>query len=209
MPSVLVETGFLTNKNEGSYLNSKKGQQEMGKAIASAILKYKNGVDSSTIDLEPSIETEKTVIPAIADNSEKTEEVKKEREVNMPKAEEKKVTNAPKIEKSAEPVANSSDNSPSTTAMAAAANITFKIQLMASSKQVPLKGDNFNGLNDLSREPYKNMYRYMYGNTQSYFKAKLLKENADLKGYTTSYIVAYKDGQRVPLAEALKYVGEQ
>ena len=181
----------------------------MGRAIASAILKYKNGVDSSTIDLEPSIETEKTVIPAIADNSEKTEEVKKEREVNMPKAEEKKVTNAPKIEKSAEPVANSSDNSPSTTATAAAANITFKIQLMASSKQVPLKGDNFNGLNDLSREPYKNMYRYMYGNTPSYFKAKLLKENADLKGYTTSYIVAYKDGQRVPLAEALKYVGEQ
>ncbi|RNC88665.1 MAG: N-acetylmuramoyl-L-alanine amidase [Allomuricauda sp.] len=209
MPSVLVETGFLTNKNEGSYLNSKKGQQEMGKAIASAILKYKNGVDSSTIDLEPSTETEKTVTPSIADNSEKTEEVKKEREVNMPKAEEKKLANAPKIEKSAEPVAKSGDNSPSTTATAAAANITFKIQLMASSKQVPLKGDNFNGLNDLSREPYKNLYRYMYGNTPSYFKAKLLKENADLKGYTTSYIVAYKDGQRVPLAEALKYVGEQ
>ena len=29
MPSVLVETGFLTNKNEGKYLNSLKGQSEM------------------------------------------------------------------------------------------------------------------------------------------------------------------------------------
>ena len=38
MPSVLVETGFLTNKKEGSYLNSKKGQNEMSKAIAKAIL---------------------------------------------------------------------------------------------------------------------------------------------------------------------------
>ena len=42
MPSVLVETGFLTNKNEGAYLDSKKGQVEMGTAIADAILKYQN-----------------------------------------------------------------------------------------------------------------------------------------------------------------------
>src|SRR5690606_7309496 len=41
MPSVLVEVGFLTNKSEGSYLNSKKGQDEMGKSIADAILAYK------------------------------------------------------------------------------------------------------------------------------------------------------------------------
>ncbi|MEO0416077.1 MAG: N-acetylmuramoyl-L-alanine amidase, partial [Verrucomicrobiota bacterium] len=42
MPSVLVETGFLTNKSEGSYLNSKSGQSQMGKAIADAILSYRN-----------------------------------------------------------------------------------------------------------------------------------------------------------------------
>ena len=51
MPSVLVETGFLTNKNEGTYLNSKKGQQEMGGAIAEAILEYRNsiGFDSAAL----------------------------------------------------------------------------------------------------------------------------------------------------------------
>jgi N-acetylmuramoyl-L-alanine amidase len=46
MPSVLVETGFLTNDKEGAYLNSKKGQIEMGSAVAEAILTYKNGVSS-------------------------------------------------------------------------------------------------------------------------------------------------------------------
>lgn len=46
MPSVLVETGFLTNDKEGAYLNSKKGQLEMGSAVAKAILTYKNGVSS-------------------------------------------------------------------------------------------------------------------------------------------------------------------
>ncbi|NNF18957.1 MAG: N-acetylmuramoyl-L-alanine amidase, partial [Flavobacteriaceae bacterium] len=44
MPSVLVETGFLTNRSEGSYLNSNKGQSEMGRAIADAIIQYKSNV---------------------------------------------------------------------------------------------------------------------------------------------------------------------
>lgn len=42
MPSVLVETGFLTNKSEGTYLNSLKGQNEMADAISSAVIDYKN-----------------------------------------------------------------------------------------------------------------------------------------------------------------------
>jgi N-acetylmuramoyl-L-alanine amidase len=65
MPSVLVELGFLTNKVEGAYLNSKKGQNEMSEAIAKAIVSYKNLIqydlqedvvfgDSSTINEENS-----------------------------------------------------------------------------------------------------------------------------------------------------------
>ena len=47
MPSVLVETGFLTNKREGSYLNSRKGQDEMSRAIAKAVLGYKSSLDGT------------------------------------------------------------------------------------------------------------------------------------------------------------------
>jgi N-acetylmuramoyl-L-alanine amidase len=42
MPSVLVETGFLTNRSEGAYLNSSAGQEKMASAIAKAIINYKN-----------------------------------------------------------------------------------------------------------------------------------------------------------------------
>jgi len=42
MPSVLVETGFLTNKSEGSYLNSNLGQTEMADAISKAVVKYRD-----------------------------------------------------------------------------------------------------------------------------------------------------------------------
>jgi N-acetylmuramoyl-L-alanine amidase len=47
MPSVLVETGFLTNKREGSFLNSAKGQDLIAKSIAKAILDYKKNLDNS------------------------------------------------------------------------------------------------------------------------------------------------------------------
>jgi N-acetylmuramoyl-L-alanine amidase len=55
MPSVLVETGFLTNKNEGKYLNSKKGQFEMSGTIADAIIKYKTTITESFTELSSEI----------------------------------------------------------------------------------------------------------------------------------------------------------
>jgi N-acetylmuramoyl-L-alanine amidase len=50
MPSVLVETGFLTNKREGAYLNSKKGQNEISGAIAKAIVNYQNVLEKGVVN---------------------------------------------------------------------------------------------------------------------------------------------------------------
>ena len=47
MPSVLIETGFLTNKEEGAYLNSAKGQLEMSREIGNAILSYIGSISVS------------------------------------------------------------------------------------------------------------------------------------------------------------------
>jgi len=87
-------------------------------------------------------------------------------------------------------------------------DIIFKVQIMASSKDIPLHAENFKGLNTLSKESFNNLYRYMYGSTDSHFQATLLKSNADAKGYTTSYIVAYRNGERISETEALKYLSE-
>jgi N-acetylmuramoyl-L-alanine amidase len=48
MPSILVETGFLTNKQEGAYLNSLKGQKEMANEIAKGIITYKKSLSPVT-----------------------------------------------------------------------------------------------------------------------------------------------------------------
>ena len=51
MPSVLVETGFLTNKTEGKYLNSTKGQNEISSSVSKAILKYLTNLDNNRVEL--------------------------------------------------------------------------------------------------------------------------------------------------------------
>lgn len=48
MPSVLVETGFITNKQEEEYLNSEDGQQQIVENIIEAIKKYKKELESSS-----------------------------------------------------------------------------------------------------------------------------------------------------------------
>lgn len=302
MPSVLVETGFLTNKNEGTYLNSREGQAEMGKAIADAIILYKSNLwsqrpaiaeegenvvtpvpevkevveeipdDTSGVEAEPQdevslpetqsktpdttnesadlIEAEKEVAVTEVDEIKEKEKAAVEKELKTPQipeetpAEEAAAISVAAVEtkkeeiseKTSEPKTNPEDIVPEKTAEVskkeeepvkefpkettepAADKVTsetkskeqvvFKVQILASSKQIPLQSANFNGLSTISKEPYKNLFRYMYGNTSSYKQAKLLKSNADLKGYTTSFIVAYKDGIRIPVQEAVKYSGE-
>jgi N-acetylmuramoyl-L-alanine amidase len=41
MPRVLIEMGFISNKQEGAFLNSVGGQNKLAEAIASSILQYK------------------------------------------------------------------------------------------------------------------------------------------------------------------------
>ena len=49
MPSVLIETGFLTNRIEGSYLNSKIGQEKFSESIYRNINKYIQQLTLNTV----------------------------------------------------------------------------------------------------------------------------------------------------------------
>ena len=91
---------------------------------------------------------------------------------------------------------------------AKASNVIFKVQLMASGKDLPLVPENFKGLNLISKESYKTLFRYMYGNTQSHREAQMMKTKAVDKGYKTAYIVAYNEGVRISLTEALRLVSQ-
>jgi N-acetylmuramoyl-L-alanine amidase len=45
MPSILIEIGFITNKQEEEYMNSEKGQEAIVNNMLSALRKYINGVE--------------------------------------------------------------------------------------------------------------------------------------------------------------------
>ncbi|PVD51243.1 hypothetical protein DC498_15275 [Terrimonas sp.] len=47
MPAVLIETGFITNKEEEDFLNSEEGQEQMSAAIVRAVVNFKKLLDSS------------------------------------------------------------------------------------------------------------------------------------------------------------------
>jgi N-acetylmuramoyl-L-alanine amidase len=48
MPSILVETGYITHSSDEAYLNSKKGQTEMAKAIVNAVKRYRAATTSTS-----------------------------------------------------------------------------------------------------------------------------------------------------------------
>lgn len=164
MPSVLVEVGFLTNKKEGQYLNSKRGQQEMAATISKAILNYKD-------QLAASVST--TAV-----------DQKVSEEVNIP-------TEAFKDEKQTSPV-NSGKR-----------GIVFKVQIAASSRSLELTKANFKGLRGVSVLKGDKLYRYFYGQANQYKAAKRFKQKAIKAGYEHAFIVAFKDGIKIKISDAI------
>tara|TARA_R100001369_G_scaffold20091_2_gene36877 strand:+ start:68162 stop:69292 length:1131 start_codon:yes stop_codon:yes gene_type:complete len=162
MPSVLIETGFLTNKEEGPFLNSTSGQSKMADAIVEAINDYSHSINLSVLDnLEKNAPAEITVKQG------KIEEFK------------------------------DSYN-----------GITFKVQLAASTKKLEPKSSNFKGLTPVFREKEGKLYKYYYGATSSYSQIQSLHNEAKTKGYKTSYLVAFKDGEKITVNDALKSQGK-
>ena len=52
MPSVLVELGFLTNREEARYLNSDRGQTKLAKALFRAVKSYKDEYNKGVVASE-------------------------------------------------------------------------------------------------------------------------------------------------------------
>jgi N-acetylmuramoyl-L-alanine amidase len=66
MPSVLIETGFLTNPEEEKYLNSKEGQDYLASAIYRAVRDYINEIDKKTNTSRSAEENNASLQPSVA-----------------------------------------------------------------------------------------------------------------------------------------------
>ena len=70
MPSVLIETGFISNRIEGLYLNSKIGQQKFSISIYENIVKYINQLSINTVVDAQETKNEQKIVDS--DNSNET-----------------------------------------------------------------------------------------------------------------------------------------
>ena len=176
MPRVLIEMGFISNPAEGAKLDSEAGQNEYAEAIANAIINYKKEFYGSgdANDVKPSQKIETIKIDS--------------------QATPKPVVKNPEIKK-VEPKPEVIPN----TGIA-----TFKVQLSASGTKLETVPRNFKGLNNISVSSEGSLYKYMYGETTSYDEAKRLLAEAKAKGYTSAFVIAFKNGKKVSVQEALK-----
>jgi len=82
--------------------------------------------------------------------------------------------------------------------------VSFKVQIAAGSTAIETGSYNFKGLKDVERVKESKFYKYYYGETSSYGKARDLLVIAKETGYKSSYLVAFKNGKKISVNEALK-----
>ncbi|SDH82487.1 N-acetylmuramoyl-L-alanine amidase [Flavobacterium omnivorum] len=84
-------------------------------------------------------------------------------------------------------------------------NVVFKVQFAAGNKNIKLNPSNFKGLKNVSvRTRNGSFYKYAYGDTSDYAVAKKDLKEVKSKGYTTAYIIAFRDGKSISVEEAIK-----
>lgn len=182
MPRVLIEMGFVSNKDEGAYLSSDNGQEELAKAIADAIAGYKKEY------FVPGVSVGRDERPTPSKTAEKDRDTK-EKETKVVKVDSTKVTR--EVKKEIKPVASDK-------------GVVFKVQISASGTKLELTPNNFKGLKNISMDESTNLIKYYYGQVKDHSEAKQLLAEAKEKGYTSAFIVAFKDGKKISIQEALK-----
>ncbi|EIA07977.1 N-acetylmuramoyl-L-alanine amidase [Flavobacterium frigoris] len=83
-------------------------------------------------------------------------------------------------------------------------NVLFKVQIAASGRKMGLSPSNFKGLRNISMDFDDNMYKYMYGETSDYAESMRLLDEAKAKGYVSAFLIAFKNGKKISIQEAIK-----
>lgn len=176
MPSVLIETGFLTNNTEEDFLTSEIGQDYLASAIYRAFKAYKNEIESkSKLLIEDDL---------IEDVPEEKEVVK----IEAPKKE-----NKPKKAKETSKKAHIKTK-----------GLVFKVQLATNSKKVEPSPENFKGLEKVSYYEAGGLFRYTIGSERTWESASKIQEQVRASGFEDAFIIAFNNGKRIAVGEAVK-----
>jgi N-acetylmuramoyl-L-alanine amidase len=199
MPSVLIEIGFISHPEEADYLLTDEGQTFIASAIFRSFRDYKNEVEGkgyvkplprTNQNLENSQSADKDSLgsDSVKVNSNKHPGDTNNRTVNQ-NGNHSTVVKADSSKKA--PILYSS--------------IIFKVQFASSDKPVKLLPENFKGIREVEELKDGTTYKYMVGNCTSY--EEILSLQAEVrKKYPDAFVIAYKNGSKIPVKEALKEI---
>ncbi len=189
MPSVLIESGFLTNDDEHDFLGSGSGQDYMSACIFKALREYKDEIEGRLVKYEDELEKIKPYVP-----------VKK-----APLVKDTTVVVKEEIKKDSVPVVKE-EKKDSVIPVNKPVKVVFKVQFHSSAARLPEGDGKLKGIKDLGFYEEKGVYKYTSGEYKKPDQAAERQKELKEKGFKDAFVVAFKDGQRIPYSEALKLI---
>lgn len=190
MPSILVELGFISTPEEERYLNTEEGSSTLAKGIYRAFLSYKR---EHEIRLTGSSRT------ALPNDDEVTDtEVA---QIDSTESENKKPQNIPRTDKlvteakTQRPIVVESTTNDS--------EITFKIQILTSSRPLSKNDKRLKGLKDVDYYKENGLYKYTYGALSDYNKVLRTRRNTVTPLFKDAFIIAFRNGEKMNINEAI------
>jgi len=194
MPSVLIETGFLSNQAEANYLNSEDGQRNIALSIFEAFSKFKSkssgSVNSKATEVMTSHQKPQDTLvkQEVQTVNQKTEE----------KTKEEIVISTIDSEKMEPEKADTASLSNVTEIVKSENNNYYSVQIGANITPVEPVASNFKGLKEVRREKTDQYYRYFVGNESNIENVQSILKQIKLK-FPEAFIVSFVDGKKVLL----------
>ena len=196
MPSVLIETGYLSNLSESNYLMTNSGKETLALSIFNSFQSYKEKYDSRLNLASGQQKINKKEADTAAATSRPVEIVKKEtgpEKDPIVKQDVKpgvKQEDKPVVEQKVDKVQHQPDE------------ITFAVQLAASLKKIPLSSSVFKGIENIIEIRIGEYFKYYCFKSGSLAKTKQNLPSIRTK-VPDAFIVAFKGDQPISIKEAL------
>lgn len=177
MPSVLIETGFVTNPEESKFLVSEEGQTFIVEAIFSALKEYKASVDKATLSLQD--------MTGSGDSGTK-DSVKPADRPDGPGDQHGTSGGGSKPGKGREPLPS---------------GIVFAVQICSSPVPINLRESPYRKLQGVSERFLDGAYKYFAGEYKEYEAAETQLAKVK-KSVRDAFIVAFRDGKKITVRQA-------
>ncbi len=87
--------------------------------------------------------------------------------------------------------------------------ISFRVQFASTSEVKSADDPVFQGLDGVSFYYHEGLYKYTLGNENNIETAGKIQQKLRTNGFEDAFIVAFKDNDRIPLHEAIRYVEQK